>query len=175
MLVQFMAYNFSCKILICIQRLLADVAVSEILAAAYDWSQTSSSTSKLLARATIILHIQYNTECFMDTPMQVNGSCDPFPILFLKFINLWYRRPLDLYVIVSTLILGALWPWNNFCQHLRILDGSLLSWHCQMPSALANEITETHVARKCHVKCALTHVAIMQPPAPGWPQLAVEL
>ena len=25
-----------------------------------------------------------------------------------------YRRPLDIYVIVSTLILGALWPWHYF-------------------------------------------------------------
>ena len=36
MLVKFMAYNCSCEIPICIQRLLADAAVSEILAAAYD-------------------------------------------------------------------------------------------------------------------------------------------
>ena len=25
-----------------------------------------------------------------------------------------YRHPLDLYVIVSALILGTLWPWNHF-------------------------------------------------------------
>ena len=59
------------------------------------------------------------------------------------------------------------------CAQKVVWIVSPLSWHCQMPSVLANEITKTHMARKYHVKCALPHVTIMQllPRA----QMAVEL
>ena len=53
----------------------------------------------MLARATIILRIRYTMECFMDMPMQVNGSRDLFPIPFRKFFNLCVKVTL-LYIIV---------------------------------------------------------------------------
>ena len=50
-----------------------------------------------------------------------------------------YRHPLDLYVIVSTLILGALWPWNYFFGGAYVRNDTVDEYCCSCRSSYSHK------------------------------------